>query len=413
VRDSRYFITRLILTATVIGALVLSLGASAQTPDELRQSINERASSLEEINKQIKETQTKLDQTEVEKRSLNKELQTIEYNIKQLNLGIQSSEIQIDKLGLELQSIAYDIKDIETSVKSKREAIIELLRELWQKEREGLLVILLKNQSLAESILESEGIKDLNQGLSVEVRNLIALNQELDYKYNETGTKKSGVELENKNLKNRKFIVAEEKGDREDLLARTKNQEKSYQTEISELEKKQEAIGQEIAELEQALRLAFDPSLLPLKRPGVLGPPVADVFLTQKYGRTAFAERAYRSKEHNGLDFRAPVGTPIFATEDGTVKAVGDNGRLQYGRYILIEHNNNLTTLYAHLSRQIVGRGDIVSRGQVIGYSGNTGYVTGPHLHLGLYWTPSIELKNFPGAGNVPIGVTIDPEDYL
>ena len=95
------------------------------------------------------------------------------------------------------------------------------------------------------------------------------------------------------------------------------------------------------------------------------------------------------------------------------MSGAGNNGRLQYGRYVMIEHDNNLSTLYAHLSRTIVANGDIVQQGQVIGYSGNTGYAFGPHLHLGVYWTPSVTFKPFPGAGLVPVGITIDPNDYL
>lgn len=93
--------------------------------------------------------------------------------------------------------------------------------------------------------------------------------------------------------------------------------------------------------------------------------------------------------------------------------AAGDNGRVQYGRYILVKHNNNLTTLYAHLSRFAVAKGAQVKRGEVIGYSGNTGYAFGPHLHFMVYQSATVQLKSIVGAGLVPVGVTIDPRKYL
>ena len=102
-----------------------------------------------------------------------------------------------------------------------------------------------------------------------------------------------------------------------------------------------------------------------------------------------------------------------MAADDGEVIVVGNNGRVQYGKFILIKHNNNLATLYAHLSRQIVQKGNMIKRGQVIGYSGNTGYSYGPHVHFTVYWEPSVSLKSFSGAGLVPVGVTINPADYL
>jgi murein DD-endopeptidase MepM/ murein hydrolase activator NlpD len=113
------------------------------------------------------------------------------------------------------------------------------------------------------------------------------------------------------------------------------------------------------------------------------------------------------------MDFRASIGTPIYAAGDGQVFAVGNNGNVQYGKYVVIKHENNLATLYGHLSRQVVSAGKSVKKGDIIGYSGSTGYSTGPHLHFGVYWAPSIELKTISGAGLVPVGVTVNPEDYL
>jgi murein DD-endopeptidase MepM/ murein hydrolase activator NlpD len=87
---------------------------------------------------------------------------------------------------------------------------------------------------------------------------------------------------------------------------------------------------------------------------------------------------------HLGLDIAVPTGTPLAAAASGRVTLAGD---LYFtGNTLLIEHGHGVTTLYAHMSRLDVREGEAVSRGQVIGASGATGRVTGPHLHLALFW---------------------------
>jgi len=86
---------------------------------------------------------------------------------------------------------------------------------------------------------------------------------------------------------------------------------------------------------------------------------------------------------YNGLDFGCPLNTSISAAAGGTIliaKTSGWNGG--YGNYILMQHSNGTYTLYGHLTRPIVSVGQIVAQGEVIGYTGNTGKSTGPHLHF-------------------------------
>lgn len=89
---------------------------------------------------------------------------------------------------------------------------------------------------------------------------------------------------------------------------------------------------------------------------------------------------------HNGVDFGAPRGTPVYASADGTVKVSnyrdGNPWFGGYGNYIMVEHPNGTQTLYAHLSGVDVSVGDEVHQGQTIGKTGNTGRSTGPHLHF-------------------------------
>lgn len=86
------------------------------------------------------------------------------------------------------------------------------------------------------------------------------------------------------------------------------------------------------------------------------------------------------SKFHSGMDFTAPVGTDIYASGNGKVISVISSKR-GYGNHIIIDHGFGYKTLYAHLERILVRKGQKVSRGDVIGLVGNTGLSAGPHLH--------------------------------
>ena len=85
-------------------------------------------------------------------------------------------------------------------------------------------------------------------------------------------------------------------------------------------------------------------------------------------------------RKHKGMDFSAPTGTPIYATSDGKVIRV-DGRAPGYGNHIRIDHGFGYVTLYAHLSKYNVRRGQEVKRGDVIGFVGNTGRSVAPHLH--------------------------------
>lgn len=85
-------------------------------------------------------------------------------------------------------------------------------------------------------------------------------------------------------------------------------------------------------------------------------------------------------KMHEGLDFSAPQGTPIYATADGTIKLAGNTGN-GYGNHVVINHGYGYETLYGHMVRVKARPGQRIKRGEVIGWIGSTGKSTGPHLH--------------------------------
>lgn len=110
-------------------------------------------------------------------------------------------------------------------------------------------------------------------------------------------------------------------------------------------------------------------------------------------------ERWLRRKKnvHLGIDIWAPVGTRVYAMASGVV--VGSLNNSNLGNFIVIEHEKGIRTLYAHLSRRFVSKGERVELGQTIGLSGDTGNTTGPHLHLEMkkdnFYINALMLVNF------------------
>lgn len=123
--------------------------------------------------------------------------------------------------------------------------------------------------------------------------------------------------------------------------------------------------------------------------------PCSYTYISSPYG--------YRSGGwHNGVDFAAPRGTPIYATRSGTVTTAtalkNSKGQyISYGNYVVINHGDGYSSLYAHMDYYVVSAGDYVTQGQLIGYVGSTGNSSGNHLHLTFFY----------------MGSTVNPMNYL
>lgn len=139
--------------------------------------------------------------------------------------------------------------------------------------------------------------------------------------------------------------------------------------------------AQQIQQLEETLitkqaqwqrdldRVSKLPTALPLSQ---------DFSITSGFGVRA-DPMTHQPSMHEGIDFVAPVGTPVLATADGKVLRSGFSGA--YGEMVDVLHADGFVSRYAHLSRRHVNEGDKVERGQLLGLLGNTGRSTGPHLH--------------------------------
>ncbi len=122
----------------------------------------------------------------------------------------------------------------------------------------------------------------------------------------------------------------------------------------------------------------FAPDGRPMRK-AFLRAPLNFSYVTSNFNPRRFHPVTRRVRPHNGTDYGAPVGTPVWAAGDGRVIESAYNNL--NGNYVFIQHGNNIVTKYLHLSRRQVNRGDRVRQGQTIGRVGATGRVTGAHLH--------------------------------
>ena len=168
-----------------------------------------------------------------------------------------------------------------------------------------------------------------------------------------------------------------------------------YAAEAAEAERVQSEINKKVEELRQQEAAIAAAEAAKVRGTGQLMWPVPSAHVvTSPFGvRLHPVYRVYM--QHWGIDIPAAYGANIIASDSGTVIISEYNS--SYGNYIVINHGNGMTTLYAHMSSRLVGAGSVVSKGQVIGYIGSTGVSTGAHLH-------------FEVSVN---GAKVDPERYL
>lgn len=409
-----------------IGVLLsIPIISIAQTAEELQAQINAQKSQIDALNKEITQFEKELTVVGEKKQTLQTAVNSLDLSVKKTQAKVKAKQSQISKTELEIQKLAGHINEKEASIRLDAAAIAETIRSLHENTSTNMLELMLANDSVADLWDDTETVRTVQETMQAHVASLQNAKKVLTEDKQETEVKRGELVEQKSELKSEEQSLTVQKKEHQGLLVQTKNQESNYQKLLSEKKASRAAFESALNSLEAKLQYTLDPSRLPSAGKGVLRWPLDNIRITQQFGRTADAKRLYSSGTHNGVDFAASIGTPVKAALSGTVQATGNTdaikGCYSYGKWVLVKHGNGLTTLYAHLSQLNVSQGDTVSTGGVVGFSGDTGYATGPHLHFSVYASDAVQVRQLGtntacGKAVMPVSAAtgyLNPLDYL
>jgi murein DD-endopeptidase MepM/ murein hydrolase activator NlpD len=366
----------------------------AQTAREIEEKIAERDSDIKKLEEEIAAYQKELTSLSRERDSLASSIKKLDITRKQLNADIKVTENKISRTNLTIESLGTDITNKESSISNNIRSIRLELQKVAEYENKSLIENIFAQDNFTTIWNDIDHIITLREKILDQTTTLRVVKSDLE------GTRDAAIESKNEltrlksQLSDQQKIIIQNANEKNKLLAQTKNNEANYQALLKDRIAKRDAFEKEIEDYEAKLQFILDPSKLPAGR--VLSWPLKNIFVTQQFGKTSASGRLYASGTHNGVDFRAATGTPVYAMADGKVLGVGDTDvtcqGASFGKFVFIEYSNGLSSTYGHLSLVKVRSGEEIKRGQTVAYSGNTGHSTGPHLHVSLYASQAVKM---------------------
>jgi murein DD-endopeptidase MepM/ murein hydrolase activator NlpD len=395
----------------------------AQTAGELSRKIEEKNTEIGKLELEIRGYQSELEALGKQKASLDSAIKELDLTRKKLNADISVTQKKIDQVNLRIGGLSSQIGSKEELIALDIRAIAESIRQTNELEQTSLLEIIFSDNDFATIWNDLENRNSIRRKLTQTITELEQIKVELEDTREESIAAKNELEALRSKLADQRKIVEQNATEKNKLLSQTKSSEANYQKILAEQLAKKLAFERELREFESQLQFILDPSKLP--GPGVLSWPLDEIFITQEFGAKTGPHRTYASG-HSGTDFRARTPLPTYAMADGVVKGIGDTDLAclgaSFGKWIFVEYNNGLSSTHAHLSLIKVTEGQSVRRGEIVGYTGGTGRVTGPHLHISLYVSSAVRVDTVPSVscpGRIlkqpiaAINAYLDPMYYL
>lgn len=346
----------------------------------------------------ISETEQEGKELQQQKESAQKEKDSLASQLNQVVSEMQEAEEKLTQKQDEIKKAQDELVQAQIQENDQYEAMKVRIKYMYENGNTSLIEILFSAKSMGDLLNKAEYV----QTISEYDRNMLEKYQKLTKDIEEKEAKLQKEEEELKVLQN---DLIEKRDNVNQLLAEKEVQISNLEQQIGENAEKLEKLIKEAEEAKrrqeeaeaakQAAQAAQQGSSSSSSSSsgnsgsgsgsstvtggGTLAYPVSNPRITSGYGYRD-APTAGATSRHDGIDFGGATGTPIYASESGTVVTASYNSAR--GNYVVINHGNGIQTWYQHCSAVYVSVGQKVSRGQSIAAIGATGIVTGPHLHF-------------------------------
>ncbi len=389
-----------LLLAVPLLTEVLPARVSAASSSEIKKQIAALEEEKDEIDERIAEVRGQYEANENEildivsrKNAIDQEIQLLYEQVENINQQVASYSLLIADQQEDLDNAKQRLEELNQKNK-------ERIRSMEEDGKLSYWSVLFKSNSFSDLLDRLQMIKEIAAADQRRLRELSDAAQTVQTAQDALTEEKASLEQTREALDAAELVLEARRAEADALLTELVAQGAEFEALLEESENLQEELMQEIAQAEKDLKEAeyqeWLATYVPTTRPSGTDTtpsdqapsssgwvrPVSPFRVTSPFGMRLHPILGYE-RMHNGIDLGAPEGTPIYAAKSGkvTVTAYQANGA---GNYVSINHGDGFSSIYMHMTRYIVSKGQYVSAGQVIGYVGNTGLSKGAHLHFGI-----------------------------
>lgn len=369
--------------AAVLTLLAGGPGALASTQDKLDETQSKIADQNEKkgvLTDEISALSSRIDDYEAQVSALRAQEQDAE-------IRLEAKQAELDKAQAQVDEAYHQLKVLAARLKRSLAVLKQRLVAIYKAGDSGVTDLILTTKSYSDLIESSsyiEQIQNRNESIVGRVRDLRDQQEAVVIRLKKA---KDTIEAARDEIASEKQNLATARKAVQDQQAKLRQVKSDRQAKVDSIDSKVDHLEDIEADLQQKIAeqiaAASGVSVLPagpMSSPSAAGLiwPV-DGPITSGFGGRS-SPGGIGTTYHEGLDIGVPEGTPIRAAASGTVIIAAYTGG--YGNYTCIDHGSGLSTCYGHQSSFAVSAGQSVSQGDIIGYSGNTGNSTGPHLHF-------------------------------
>jgi len=309
-----------------------------------------------------------------------KRLTGIKQNINTTNNQIQDSESRLAQATQRLQKLEADLAGAQRTYEERQIATVARLRYLQRSHASQGWAVLMQSQNIGDFISRRHQLKLVYRADQKILTKLNAQAIQLHQQRTDVEQQKNEIALIRQQLLAQKADYQTQAQSQSELIQRLNSDRLALEAAENQLERDSQNLENLIEEKVAALegRSKTSSRSIIIRGTGIFAYP-SNASTSSRFGWRVHPVLGYR-RFHAGLDFAASYGSTIRAADSGTVIFSGWYGG--YGKAIIIDHGNGITTLYGHSSQLFVSEGQGVQRGQAIAAVGSTGLSTGPHLHF-------------------------------